>query len=73
MLVVLTLNSTFVAKLYLQVRFKVFHQSGNHDWGNLEEVNRELWKSILNFTEILSCNCLSFLAFVVFLCGETPK
>lgn len=40
-----TLKSIFVAKLYLQV--------------NSEEVNRESWESVLNYTETLSCNCLS--------------
>lgn len=65
----LTLNSTFVAKLCLRFQCKIFHQPGNPHWWNSEEVNRELWKSILNYSEILS-NCLNFLAFVMFLCGK---
>lgn len=56
MLAALTLNSTVAAKVYLQV--------------NLEVVNRESWESILNYTKILSCKCLNFLAFAVFLCWE---
>lgn len=36
----------------------------------MEDVNRELWKSIQNYSDILSCNCLNFLALVVFFCGK---
>lgn len=58
MLAAPTLNSTAAAKVYLQV--------------NLEVVNRESWESILNYTKILYCKCLNFLAFAVLLLG-TPK